>query len=521
MSRCAGVVAGVVLAVVPACGGSVDRFVSANAPIVALSHVRVIDGSGGPGKDDQTLIIRDGRIQTVGDAAGVAVPPSSRIFDLRGRTVFPGLIGMHEHLFYQYQPAGSDGRAAQAQDAFAKLYLACGVATIRTGGTLDLAADARIKRAIDEGREPGPKIHLTGRYLGGSTAIPDPDAIAREVGAQADEGATSFKAYVTLRGAELRAAVKAAHARGFRITGHLCAVGFREAASAGIDNVEHGLPFDTELYSDKQPDVCPNQYNVFDELAGMEISDTRIRETIGALVRHGVAVTSTLATIEMFIGREFPLDPRTLGVLAPGLQQQIRLAYEERERANNRQTRVWASMLGKEMAFERAFVSAGGRLMAGVDPTGWGGIVAGFGDQRELELLVDAGFTPEQAIEIATANGAAYLFESKDIGTVEAGKRADLVVVRGNPSTHIADVRNVEWVFKDGVGYDPAALIAAAQGGVRPYDLWYLFFSPLGVNLVTLVRVLLAAVIGRRVYQQLRRRAPHPSTLPAIASSES
>lgn len=520
MSRRAGAIASVMLVVVTACTSSVGRFVSVNAPTVALSHVRVIDGSGGPGKDDQTLIIHGGRIQAVGDAARVTVPPSTRVFDLRGRTVFPGLIGMHEHLFYEYQPPGSAQRAAQAQDAFAKLYLACGVTTIRTGGTLDLGADARLKRAIDDGRVPGPKIHLTGRYLGGSTEKLDAEGIAQEVAAQADEGATSFKAYVTLRGAELRAAVKASHARGFRITGHLCAVGFREAASAGIDNVEHGLPFDTEFYSGKQPDVCPNQYDVFEELAGMEISDAQIHETIGALVSHGVAVTSTLAAIEMFIGREFPLDSRTLGVLAPGLQDQVRLAYEERRSANSRQSRLWASMLGKEMAFERAFVNAGGRLLAGVDPTGWGGIVAGFGDQRELELLVEAGFTPEQAIEIATANAAAYLFEAKDIGTVEAGKRADLVVVRGNPSTHIADVRNVEFVFKDGVGYDPAALIAAAQGEVQPYDLWHLLFSPLGLNLVTLVRVLLVAVIGRRVQQQLRRTR-QPSDVAAIARSES
>ena len=119
MPRCAGAIASVILVVVPACGGSVGRFVSVNAPTVALSHVRVIDGSGGPGKDDQTLIIHDGRIQAVGDAARVTVPPSTRVFDLRGRTVFPGLIGMHEHLFYEYQPPGSAQRAAQAQDAFA------------------------------------------------------------------------------------------------------------------------------------------------------------------------------------------------------------------------------------------------------------------------------------------------------------------------------------------------------------------------------------------------------------------
>ena len=476
-----------------------DRFVSVNAPTVALSHVRVIDGTGAPGQDDQTLIIHDGRIQAVGDAARVTVPPSSRVLDLRGRTVFPGLVGMHEHLFYEYQPPDSAPHVARAEHAFAKLYLAGGVTTIRTAGTLDLAADVRIKRAIDEGREPGPKMHLTGGYLNGSPSGADAAGIAQEVAAQADQGATSFKAYTTLRGSELRAAIQAAHERGFKITGHLCAVGFREAARAGIDNVEHGLPFDTEFYSDKQVDVCPNQYAVFDEMSGMEISDAQIHQTIWELVRHGVAVTSTLAAIEMFSGRDFAFDPRTLGVLVPGLQDQVRQARESWLGTASRQTRLWGSMLRKEMAFERAFVNAGGRLMAGVDPTGWGGVVAGFGDQRELELLVEAGFTPEQAIEIATENAAGYLFESKDIGTVAVGKRADLVVVRGNPSKDIADVRNVELVFKDGVGYDSAALIAAAQGGVHQYDLWHMFYSPLDLSLMALVGVLLTAVIVKRV----------------------
>src|SRR5207302_10842388 len=176
-------------------------------------------------------------------------------------------------------------------------------------------------------------------------------------------------------------------------------------------------------------------------------------------------LTSTLAASAMFTGREGGFDPRTLGVLTSGLQDQYRATREAWSTPHRPGVHLWAAMLRKEMAFERAFVNAGGRLMAGVDPTGWGGVVAGFGDQRELELLVEAGFAPEEAIKIATANAAGFLFEASEIGTVAVGKRADLVVLRGNPSVRIADVRNVEMVFKDGIGYDAAALIAAAQGG--------------------------------------------------------
>ncbi len=118
------------------------------------------------------------------------------------------------------------------------------------------------------------------------------------------------------------------------------------------------------------------------------------------------------------------------------------------------------------MEFERVFAQAGGLLLAGLDPTGIGGVIAGFGDQREVELLVEAGFTPVEAIHIATANGAQYLGDSDRIGTVAAGKQADLVVIKGNPVKNIADIENVEIVFKDGIGYDSARLIESAREAV-------------------------------------------------------
>lgn len=440
---------------------------------IALTHVGLIDGNGSPAVDDQTIVVSGGHIDRVGPTGRVSPPAGAEIVDLRGRTVLPGLVGMHEHLFYQLEPPGSNPIAALAPSAFAKLYLAAGVTTIRTAGTLDFNGDARLKARIEAGVEPGPKIHLTGPYLNATSAEPDPDAIAKVVADYADAGATSFKAYTSLRASELKAAIRAAHDRGLQVTGHLCAVGFREAAALGIDNLEHGLLIDTDLYYDKHPDECPNQSAVLQTVGRMDVGDSDVRETISQLINHGVAITSTLAVFESYAGAGAAFDPRVRPLLVPRLQSVYDEAAASRGDPTTPSARMYVSALRTEMAFERAFVAAGGKLLTGVDPTGWGGVVAGYGDQRELELLVDAGFRPEAAIEIATRNGASFMGE-RHVGTVEPGMQADLVVVRGDPAKNISDVRNVEMVFKDGVAYDPRVLVAAATGRVGANDWWQL-----------------------------------------------
>jgi imidazolonepropionase-like amidohydrolase len=486
---------------IPACsGGNPGQFVRPMAPVVALAHVRVIDGSGGPGKDDQTVIIERGRIFAIGGATAVHAPASAQTLDLHGRTVFPGLVGLHEHLFYELEPGGTTSDVL-AQRTFARLYLASGVTTIRTAGTLDLDGDARLKRQIDAGQEAGPKIHLTGRYLQGTTAGPDPDDIAKQVGMDADRGATSFKAYTTLRASELKAAIDAAHARGLTITGHLCAVGFREAAGLGIDNLEHGIAVDSEFYREKRPDECPDQGKVLGALLRMAPGDAQIRQTIDVLVRDGVAVTSTLAVLESYAIDESDIDPRIPVLISARLRGTFQAARDWRkDRKATGNAWWWSDVLRQEMAFERAFVGAGGTLLAGADPTGWGGIVAGYGDQRGLELLVSAGFTPEQAIAIATSNGARFLGD-RTVRSIAEGLQADLVVVRGNPSRHISDVRNVELVFKDGVAYDPDALVAAAAGTLGEFTLERLFRWPFFVGLALVV-----LLVVRRVRRTARRR---------------
>jgi hypothetical protein len=383
---------------------------------------------------------------------------------------------MHEHLFYQTEgPSGTNAYLAQA--AFAKLYLASGVTTIRTAGTLDLDGDLQLKAQIDRGAAPGPRIHVTGPYLNAMSSTPDPERIAREVNDQADRGATSFKAYASLRAPELKAAIEAAHARGLRITGHLCAVGFREAACQG---------------------------GMIGEVAWIDVAtDAGVRALIADLVRHGTAVTSTLAILESYTGRESAFDPRTPIVLASSL----RAAYESTGQglgADDARSRMWSALLSREMQFERAFVAAGGRLLSGVDPTGWGGIVAGFGDQRQLELLVDAGLTPEAAIRVATVNGADFLYEAGSIGAVAPGMLADLVLVKGNPAANISDIRNIEFVFKDGVAFDPQALIASTNGAVGAFELRRVFRWPYNILLPGLVLLLMARIVSNT----RKRRSP-------------
>jgi imidazolonepropionase-like amidohydrolase len=242
-----------------------QQYVRPMSPVVALTHVRIIDGTGAPARDDQMLIIEGGRIVQVGAAASVQVPVGATVLDLRGRTVIPGLVGMHDHLFYQLEPtAGTVAVAAQRN--FARLYLASGVTSIRTAGTINFNEDAALRRDIEAGKEPGPRIHLTGPYLNAETAEPDPERIAQHVDDYANRGATSFKAYATLRSSELQAAIAVAHRRGLTITGHLCAVGFREAAALGIDNLEHGVAVDTEFFTQKRPDECPNQWDALGAL---------------------------------------------------------------------------------------------------------------------------------------------------------------------------------------------------------------------------------------------------------------
>lgn len=452
----------------------VQPFLAFSDPVLVLEHVRVIDGTGGPAKPDQTIIIDHGKIGAVGAADAIRSPSGARTLDLRGHTVYPGLIGMHEHLFY---PSGG-GIPMYNEQAFSapRLYLASGVTMMRTGGSLEPYTDINIRTLIDSGKMPGPSMDVTGPYIEGPGSfaaqmpvIKTPEQARRLVDYWAQEGSTSFKAYMNISHDALAAAIQAAHQRGIKITGHLCSVGFTEAAELGIDNLEHGLLVDTEFDGAKQRDVCPNQFETITTIAHLDLKSAPVEHMIHALVDHKVAVTSTLAVFEASIPGRPPLEQRMLFAMSPEAARSYLAAKERISGLPSDSNRAWVKStdwLHKEMEFERDFVAAGGLLMAGADPTGNGGALPGFADERNLELLVEAGFTPEQAVHIYTYNAASYLGRSEQIGSIAPGKQADLVVVEGDPSRRIADVENVRYVFKQGVAYDPTKLIDSVRGAV-------------------------------------------------------
>ncbi|HTW78597.1 MAG TPA: amidohydrolase family protein [Terracidiphilus sp.] len=448
-------------------------YIEENASVLVLQHVTLIDGTGSRPQPDMRVVIANGKIAAVEPAGSQSpLPPGAKVLDLTGKTVIPGLVGMHEHLFYPLPDAPEDGQALYGEmaDSAPRLYLAGGVTTARTAGSVETYTDLELKHAIDAGKMPGPKFDITGPYLEGPGTfalqmheLTSPEDAARTVDYWAAEGVTSFKAYNYLTSDELKAAIDHAHALGIKITGHLCSIGFKQAADLGIDNLEHGILVDTEFYPGKKPDECPNTGAVWEYMnKNVDPAGPEVKQMIQDLVAHHVAITSTLAVFETFAPNRPPMQREiaalnTLSTAAARAYLLGRARTAERDRGG---------MIAYEQRFEREFVAAGGLLMAGCDPTGYGGVVPGFGDQRNIELLVEAGFTPVEAIRIASLNGAIYMGKDKEIGSIAPGKAADLVVLGGNPAEKIENIEKVETVFKDGVGYDPAKLIQSVTGRV-------------------------------------------------------
>jgi len=451
----------------PQFSNTVRGFIKYAEPEIVLTNARVIDGTGRAPSEKITIVIRGGVIaEMAGGGAKVNASPTATTIDLTGKTVLPGLVMFHEHLYY---PTGGQVYA-QLGASFSRLYLAGGVTTMRTGGNVNGVMDIKLKQEIEAGRQAGPSIDATAPYLNGPNSFLQMHGLKDEADARAqvnywaDMGATSFKAYMNITRAELGAAIQEAHKRGLKVTGHLCSVTYSEAADLGIDNLEHGFFAATDFVPDKKPDECPGQGGGQRTIAALDANSDSFKALVKKLVDKRVALTSTLTVFETFTpGR--PMPPG-LDVLVAPLREQFERTFE---RVSKNTESNYAKLFPNGMALERAFVAAGGLLIAGTDPTGSGGVIPGYSNQRQVELLVEEGFTPLEAIQVVTMNGAKYLGQERRIGSIAVNKQADLVIVNGNPAVNIADIRNVETVFKQGVGFDPAKLIDSVKGRV---GLW-------------------------------------------------
>ena len=440
-----------------------QRYVSLDTGTIAITGVTVIDGRGGAAKRGQTVVIRDGRIADVG--ARVKAPAEAYVIDGSGMTVIPGFVGMHDHMFY----TAAGGHANQMSYTAPRLYLASGVTSIRTTGSRSPYADINLKRSVDAGETPGPRIHVTTPYLTGGTdggsmfATDDPEAARRFVAYWASEGVTWVKFYTDISRASMKAAIDEAHKHGMKTAGHLCSVTFSEAIDLGLDDFAHGALTATDFVGGKQPDKCPpTVYRLTDSLVNGD--SPTAKDLIAKMVQHNVSMTTTMAIFEALYPNRPVTDERSLELMEPA----VREAY-----VANRQfidsVPNWLFTpdgFARALAFDKAFFDAGGILGNGVDPTGNGGALPGFGDQRGYELLREAGLTAEQAVQVVSYNGARILGVADQLGSVEKGKLADLVLLQGDLTADPSVIRNVVTVFKDGYGYDPAKLIDAVRGRV-------------------------------------------------------
>ena len=391
-----------------------DPSVKFTDPVVALTNARIIDGLGNPAREGQTIVLRDGRITAMGKSP--KIPSDAVMHDLDGKTVMPGLVMVHKHSFYSSMVDGPF-HMNQMEHSFPRMYLAAGVTTARTTGSLEPYTDLELRDRIERGEDIGPDYHLTAPYVDGiGTGIPQlhgvksPADAARMINYWAEEGFTSIKLYVSLPAAEMDTAIKIAHANGLQVTGHIGRVSYREAAAMGIDNLEHGFLAASDWVAGRMPDEPANIGKIYDSIAEVNPKSKEVTQVIQHLIDENVAITSTLAIFETF--------------------------------------------------------TRGGLLVVGTDPTGYGGFLAGYGSWRAIELLVEAGLSPIDAIKCATSNGAQLLSIAEQTGSIEVGKAAELIIVNGNPDEIIADLRKTETVFKDGIGYDSATLFKSIAGMV-------------------------------------------------------
>ncbi|QKJ29940.1 amidohydrolase family protein [Mucilaginibacter mali] len=444
----------------------VAAYIKFNEAIIAITNVKLIDGTGNPAKSNQTIIIRNGKIEQVGDAAKIKLPDNIKTIDGTGKTLIPGLVMLHEHMYYT-MPAGNMFNIAQMPYSFPRLYLAGGATTIRTAGSIEPQTDLNIKRMIADGKMLGPDMDVTAPYIEeqgydipGLNVIKGPEEAAATVNFWADRGCTSFKMYVHATKADMAAVVREAHKRKLKVTGHIGAVTYREAAEIGIDNLEHGFMASGDFDSLKVENAVDDNHER-QSLMKLDVNSPKMKDLMKFMIGKHVALTSTLTVFEPSTSREvFP------GGADEALTPEVREMVQKKWQAAQNRDQASAALFAKEQAWEKQYVAMGGLLVAGTDPTGAGRVVSGYSNHREIELLVEGGFTPEQAIKICTLNGAMYLGRQGDIGSIAPGKKADLVLLNGDLSADIKNIRKTDMVFKNGAAFDSQKIFDSVKGHV-------------------------------------------------------
>lgn len=444
----------------------VKDFISIDTTIVAIKNVTVIDGTGIDIKTNQTVIINKGIIKSIGNSNLSEIPKEALIIDGTDKTVIPGLVMLHEHLFYTkfFEDWFSVG---QMTFTFPRLYLAGGVTTMRTAGSIQPQTDLNVKNWINEGKMTGPKMDVTSPFIereGPPIAelgfIKNTEEVSEIVNFWANRGVTSFKLYNNITKEDMTVCIAEAHKRGMKVTGHLCSVTYAEASNLGIDNLEHGFMAASDFMTDKENDLC-DPFEARKSLTDEPVDSPKINALIDLLIKNGTTITSTPNVFEPYTNREL-IPGGGENAVTPEVLKDVKRIYDRMVDKDS----LSLDRFNKNLTWLKRFYDKGGKLAAGTDPTGAGRTVAGYANQHTIELLVEGGFPLIDVIKICTLNGAKYLEQADTIGTIESGKIADLILIDGNLEDDIKNIRNMEIVFKDGVGFDSKKLFQSVKGEV-------------------------------------------------------
>ncbi len=414
------------------------------------------------------ILIRNGSILRVGVSVAEAAASENVVRLQPGHFVMPGIFDLHAH--YAVDLFGQ-GRVDEYR-VNPVTFLANGVTATFPAGEVDPAEARAGRERVARGEVPGPRIFGSGPYYGTarpgwSAEVMTPDSVRAEVDLWTARGARGFKAK-GIDVHQLRALVERAHLHGLTVTAHLGSgyrntVNPRDAIEMGIDRVEHFLG----------GEALPAHRPAYASLETLDLTDRltleRIDRQIARFLDHGTYFDATLTAYGYFADREPAIFTRwedEMGFLTPFAREAV-----ESRLPRTPLDQFQRIYYVKRQTVRRFYESGGGNLITlGTDHPSWGEYLSGFGSHRELHALVLAGIPEAAALRIATINGARALGVGERLGTVEAGKYADLIVIEGNPLANITDSRNVRWVVKAGQLYQAAALLDSVRGTMGPAD---------------------------------------------------
>jgi imidazolonepropionase-like amidohydrolase len=430
------------------------RFARKPAGPVAVEHVRLFDAEGAAARDDQTVIVQGERVTSVGPSASVAMPAGVERIDGRGKTLLPGLFDMHAH--------------AQSGDGI--LNIASGVTSVRDMGN-DIEVLARLQRQWDSGSAIGPRVFKSGFIDGrGPFQAPtglyadDADEVRRAVARYADLGYVQIKLYSSLKPELAPVAAQAAHERGLRLSGHVPnGMIAREFVEAGADELQHINFLFLNFLADKVKDTrTPERFTAVGEFAsGLDLQSQAVQDFVRFLVTHRTTADLTLVAFESkYTGRPGKVSADFAPVLKRLPAQVQRSAYTGGLPAAGAKDQLYRDSYRAMLKMTKLLYDAGVPILAGTDS------IAGIMLHREVELEVAAGIPAAKALQIATIQAARVLKQDGELGSIAVGKYADMLLVDGNPTEKISDIRLGRLVMKNGTLYTPADVYRSA--GIAP-----------------------------------------------------